>query len=93
MNTLKDYINFHFAVDLDSCVGSCNTLNDLSNKVCVPNKTEYLNLSVFNMIRGINKSKTLTKHISCEYNVNLMVENAIQIKSEIIVNVDASVKI
>ena len=21
-------------------VGSCNTLNDLSNKVCVPNKTE-----------------------------------------------------
>ena len=45
------------------------------------------------MIRGMIKSKTLTKHISCEYNVNLMVENVIQIKSEIIVNVDASVKI
>ena len=25
-----------------------------------------LNLSVFNMITGINESKTLTKHISCE---------------------------
>ena len=34
-------------------VGSCNILNDLS-KVCVPNKTEDLNLSVFNMIIGIN---------------------------------------
>ena len=28
-----------FAVKLDRCVGSCNTPNDLSNKVCVPNKT------------------------------------------------------
>ena len=35
-------------------------------KVCVPNKTEDLNLNVFNMIAGINKSKVLTKHISCK---------------------------
>ena len=34
--------------------------------VCVPNKTEDLNLSVFNIITRINESKTLTKHISCE---------------------------
>ena len=46
-------------------VVSCNTLNDLSNKVCVPDKTKDLNLSVFSMITGINESKTLTKHISC----------------------------
>ena len=55
-----------FALKLDRCVGSCNTLNDLSNKVYVPSKIEHLNLSVFNMITGINESKTLTKHISCE---------------------------
>ena len=61
-----------FAVKLDRCFGSCNTLNDLSNKVCVQNKTEYLNLSVFNMITGIHKSKTLTKRImriKCKFNV------------------------
>ena len=40
--------------------------NDLSNKVYILSKTEALNLSVFNMIRGINKSKILAKHISCE---------------------------
>ena len=57
---------YPFAVKLDRCVGSCNTLNNLSNKVCVPSKTEDLNLSVFNMIIGINESKILTKHISCE---------------------------
>ena len=28
-----------FEVNLDRCMGSCNTLNDLSNNVCVPNKT------------------------------------------------------
>ena len=55
-------------VALDRSFGSCNTLNDSYNKVCVPNKTEYLNLSVFNMIAGINESKTLTRHISCECN-------------------------
>ena len=48
------------------CVGSCNALNDLSDKVCVPNKSEGLNLSVFNMIAEINESKVVTKHISCK---------------------------
>ena len=62
----QEFHYYPFTVKLDRCVGSCNTLNDLSNKVCVPNKTEDLNLSVFNMITGINESKTLTKHISCE---------------------------
>ena len=57
---------YTFAVKLGRCVGSCNTLNDLSNKVCVPNKTEGLNLSVFDIITEINESKALKKHISCE---------------------------
>ena len=33
-------------------------------KVCVPNKTEDLNLNVFNMVLGINESKALKKHIA-----------------------------
>ena len=57
---------YPFSVELDRCVKSCNTLNDLSSKVCVPNKTEDLNLSLFNMITGTNESKTLTNGISCE---------------------------
>ena len=36
------------------------------NKICLPNKTEDLNLNVFNMIAGINESKKITKHISCK---------------------------
>ena len=50
----QEFHYYQFAVKLDGCVGSCNTLNDLSNKVCIPNKTEDLNLTVFNMIARIN---------------------------------------
>ena len=57
MNSLKDYVTIYLPVILNRCVGSCNTLNDLSNKVCVPNKTEDLDLSVFNMITEINDPK------------------------------------
>ena len=38
MNKYSQGLRYYpLAVDLDKCVGSCDTLNDLSNKVCVPN--------------------------------------------------------
>ena len=76
-------------VKLDGCIGSSNNLNDLSNEVCVPNKTEDFNLSLFNMITGINELKTLTKCISYEskcrfdgimINVNVSVKNVMDVK-------------
>ena len=54
------------AVKLNRCVESCNTFNDLPNKLCVPNEKEDLNLSEFNIITEINELKTLTKDISCK---------------------------
>ena len=62
----QEFYYYLFSVKLDRFVSSCNTLNDLSYKVCIPNKAEELNLSIFNMITGINELKTLTKHISCK---------------------------
>ena len=61
----QEFHYYPFVVELDRCVGSCNTLNDLSNKVCAPNKTEDLNLSMLNMITRTSESKILTKDI-CE---------------------------
>ena len=40
---------YSFEVKLDRCVGSCNTLNALPNKICVPNKGKDLNLNFFNI--------------------------------------------
>ena len=92
-NEYSQQFHYHlFPVKLDTCVESFNTLNDLSNKVCVPNKTEDLNLNMFNMITGINELKTLTKHYHVNVNVNLMEENVIHINNGILINVDVSVK-
>ena len=84
---------YPFAVKLDRCVGSCNTLNDFSNKICIPSETEDLNLSLFNMITRINESKTLTKQISyegkCKFDGR---KNVIQINDGITINVDVWLK-
>ena len=63
MNAFIDCVTIHFAVNLDKCMVSCNTVNDLSNTVSVPSKIK--DLIWFNMIKGINESKTL-KQISCK---------------------------
>ena len=44
---------------------------------------------VFNMITGINESKILTKHVSFKWKA---IQNVIQIRIGIIINIDASVK-
>ena len=75
-NKYSQEIHYYpFSVKLDRYVGSFNTLNDLSNKVYFSNKTENLNLCVLNMITGINDSKILTKHISCECKCNFYGKN------------------
>ena len=59
LNEYSQELHYYpFAVNLDRCVGSCNTLDDLPSRICVPNETEDLNLHVFNMItriKNINK--------------------------------------
>ena len=57
---------YPFKVKLDRYVGSCNTLHDLCNKVCVPNKAEDINIHVFNITTGVDKSNILTTHIPCK---------------------------
>ena len=54
-----------FMVSLDRYDGSCNTFDDPSGWMHVPNIAENGNLNVFN-IRRINEPKTLIKHIWCD---------------------------
>ena len=71
---------------------SCNTLNDFSNKVCIPNKIIDLNLSVFDMGIGISELKILTEHVLCEYKCRFNGKNVIQTNGEMKINVDVSVR-
>ena len=38
-------------VNFDRCSGNCDTLDDLSGGICVPNKTDDVSLNVFNMMK------------------------------------------
>ena len=58
---------YPFMVSLHMCDGSCNTAEDPFGKLRVPSNIEDANVNVFNMIAGINKLKTLMKHISCAH--------------------------
>ena len=57
---------------LDKCNRSCNVLDDLSTKICVPSKTKDVNVKIFNTITRINQVKVLIKHVSwdctCKFN-------------------------
>ena len=57
---------YSFTIKLDRCVGSFNSFNDVSNKACAPNKIEYLNMYVFNVITKKNEQKNLTKDNSID---------------------------
>ena len=83
---------YPFTVKSDKCVGSCNTLNDLSNRLCVPNKTEDLNIHIFKIITGKNESKILTKDVSCECKCRFNRKNVIHINGGIMTNGDVGVK-
>ena len=57
MNAIEDYVTIHLQlIQMDKWEYS--TLHDKFNRLCAPNKKEDLNLNVFNMITGINESKT-----------------------------------
>ena len=55
---------YPFTISMNRCHGSCNTVEDLFGRAFVSNKMEEVNLKVFNMTKGTNESKTLTKLIS-----------------------------
>ena len=65
---LRDY---PFAINFDRYVGSCNTLDVLSNRVCVPTETENFNLLFFKYdnrnkrIKNINKTYIMQMKFDC----------------------------
>ena len=57
---------YPFMFSLDKCSASCNSVDDLSIKICVPSKTKDVTVKVFNIITNWNQAKILVKHIPCD---------------------------
>ena len=68
INLNRDELHYYsYIISLERCDGSCDTAEDPFCRMCVSNKTEGVYLKVFNITKEINESKTLIKHVSCEY--------------------------
>ena len=52
------------------CEWNCNIIEDTFSRICESYKIKGVNLKVFNMIKGIKKSKTFAKHLQCEFRCN-----------------------
>ena len=80
-------LNYYpFMISLGKCNWSCNAVDELSKKICVPSKTKDENVKIFNMITRIYQAKTMVKHISCnfKYKFNLSAKNIIRAKRIIV---------
>ena len=88
-------LNYYpFMISLDKCNGSCNVVNDLSKKICVPSETKDVNIKVYNMITRINKAIAMAKHIpyDCEGKFDSTTCNSNQKWNTVMINVKVSVK-
>ena len=54
--------NHPFIISLNKCSRSCNSIDSLSTKICLPTKTQDINVKVFNMIANKNYGRTMTTH-------------------------------
>ena len=52
-------IFYSYSIRTSKCSGSCNNINDLYAKLCVPGVVKNLNVKVFNLISRTNE----TRHI------------------------------
>ena len=57
---------YPFTVSVNKCGGSCNTVDDVYDRVCVSNKVKNMNVKVFNLISDENETGFLVQHESCE---------------------------
>ena len=55
-----------YNVQVNKCSGSCNTLDNLIKKLCVPNVIAGLNMKVYNFLTMLNEICNVLWHESCK---------------------------
>ena len=64
-------IIFPFSIKTSKCSGSCNNINDLYAKLCVPDVVKNLNIKVFNLMSRTNETRHIEWHETCKYKCRL----------------------
>ena len=66
LNKLRPTLFYPYTVSVNKCGGSWNTIDDPYAPVGVLNKVKHINVTVFNLISGVNETRFLVQHQSCE---------------------------
>ena len=56
---------YAFSIRVNKWSGSCNNINDLYARLCVPDVVKNMNLKAFNLISWSNQSKQIKWHEKC----------------------------
>ena len=57
---------YHFSIKTSKCSGSCNNINNLYAKLCVPDVVKYLNVKVFNLMSRTNETRHIEWYETCK---------------------------
>ena len=57
---------YSYGIKLNTCSGSCNTINDPYAKSCVANTVKNINAKVLNLMQRINEPRKIIWHESCK---------------------------
>ena len=57
---------YPFSIKTSKCSGSCNNINDLYAKICVPDVVKDLNVKVFNLMSRTNETRHIKWHETCK---------------------------
>ena len=57
---------YPYNVQVNNCSGSCNTLDNIIEKLCVPNVIKRLNMKVYNFLTMLNETRNVLWHESCK---------------------------
>ena len=56
---------YPYNVLVNTCSGSCDTLDDPMAKMCVPNIIKNVNMKVHNFLMRLNETRNIFRHESC----------------------------
>ena len=57
---------YSYNVQVNKCSGSCNTLDNPIETLCVPNAIKGLNMKVYNFLTMLNETRNVLWHESCK---------------------------
>ena len=72
---------YPYNVQVNKCSGSCNTLEDATARICVPNIIKNVNMKVHNVLMMLNETRNVLWHKSfkCVCRLNSSICNSKQI--------------